>query len=96
MKHIKIYESFSGIPDQFKTPSAKALSAMDSFLQNSTAEKQWDRSQISSYFNCPECDTWDDVEVKEPRKFHLAWLLAMKFMLDYDFSFQDVIDEWLF
>jgi len=75
----------------FTTPNARALTAMDCYLQNSIASKAWERSSISSFFTG---DTWEDIEANDPRSFKGAWLLALTFMNNYDLEFGDELNNW--
>jgi hypothetical protein len=73
----------------FETPNPRALSQIDSFLQNhDTLSDRWDR-RISRFYS--GSNGWEGVKDERPDLFYQAWGVALEFIQGIDL---EIIDKY--
>lgn len=77
-KIVKSYFGENGMMD-FSSPNHRALTQMDSFLQNNPKyEKRWERA-VCSLFQDDGGIGWEGVQKNNPDSFRRAWNEAIEF-----------------
>ena len=77
----------------FTTPNARALTQMDSFLQNhKTLEPSWDRA-VRFLFRNDDGKGWEGVQKNEPALFFEAWGKALAFCGNAGCSWQEIANS---
>ena len=80
---------------RFDKPNGYTLDKIDTYMQSSSYEKQWERyyAVMDMYNGEGSGYGWEGVEKARPSSFLKAWHAAQIFMVNYGVTQQNIIDN---